>query len=146
MTAFAPGSSIVRRDVFAGQVWTACPARVVADDGAELTFACWPGVEGVAPVPWIRWITGHGVDSFDLLLDLVVRPDGAYQLEDEDEFAHACRAGVITEAERVAVLAARDEVIDLVERRAGPFAGDLGVWRPDPAWPRPELPPDIESV
>jgi hypothetical protein len=77
VTAFAPGSSIVRRDVFAGQVWTACPARVVADDGAELTFACWPGVEGLAPVPWIRWITGHGVDSFDLLLDLVVGPDGA---------------------------------------------------------------------
>jgi predicted RNA-binding protein associated with RNAse of E/G family len=214
VTAFAPGSSIVRRDVFAGQVWTACPARVVADDGAELTFACWPGVEGLAPVPWIRWITGqdgagrdacmtalaerrwslgpwawrwtnvvrmvaadrwycvsalheaesgkplcwyvdftrppvragHGVDSFDLLLDLVVGPDGAYQLKDEDEFTHACRAGVITEAERGAVLAARDEVIDLVERRAGPFADDLGVWRPDPAWPRPELPPDIESV
>ncbi|HEY7072693.1 MAG TPA: DUF402 domain-containing protein [Acidimicrobiales bacterium] len=214
MTVFAPGSSIVRRDVFAGQVWTASPCRVLSDDGHELSYACWPGVEGLAPQPWIRWVTapsgpgrdacfaalverrwqlgpwawrwtnlvrtvaagqwyavstfheagsgeplcwyvdftrppvraGHGFDSFDLLLDVVVGPDRAWTLKDEDEFERACQVGIITEAERGAVLAARDEVIDLVERRAGPFAEDLGVWRPDPAWPRPELPPGIDSV
>ena len=49
MTHFEPGASIVRRDVFAGRVWSACPGRVLADDGDELTFACWPGVETLAP-------------------------------------------------------------------------------------------------
>ena len=43
MTAFAPGSSIVGRDVFAGQVWTACPARVVADDWRP--DSAWPRPE-----------------------------------------------------------------------------------------------------
>ncbi len=205
---------MVRRDVFDGRVWSACPGRVLSDDGDELTFACWPGVETLAPEPWIRWVTrptgqgrdacfsalaerrwelapwawrwtnvvrvvaagrwysvsalheagsgeprcwyvdfarppvraGHGIDTFDLLLDLVVEPDRAWTLKDEDEFEHGCRLGVITEAERVAVRDAQEEVVDLVERRAGPFSEGLGVWRPDPAWPQPGLPAGIDSV
>ena len=214
MTHFEPGASIVRRDVFAGRVWSACPGRVLADDGDELTFACWPGVETLAPEPFIRWLTApssegrdaclaalaerrwqlgpwswlwtnvvrvvaagrwymvsalyeaesgeprcwyvdfarpperapHGIDTLDLLLDLVVAPDGTWTLKDEDEFEHGCRVGVITAAERVAVKAAQEEVVDLVERRAGPFYEGLGSWRPDPAWPRPGLPAGIDTV
>jgi predicted RNA-binding protein associated with RNAse of E/G family len=195
-------------------VWSASPGRVLSDDGDELAFACWPGVEGLACEQLVRYIdapspegraacftalterqwrlgglawrwtnvvrtvavgrwyavsefyqaesgeplgwyvdftrppvrAGHGIDGFDLLLDVLVSPDRGWTLKDEDEFERACQVGIVTEAERVAVLAAQDEVIDLVERRAGPFADDLAVWRPDPTWTRPELPPGIDSV
>jgi len=214
MTRFEPGASIVRRDVFAGRVWSVCPGRVMSDDGDELAFACWPGVEMLAPEPFIRWLRApssegrdacfaalaerrwhlgswswmwtnvvrvvaegrwymvsamyegssgeprcwyvdftrppergdHGIDTLDLLLDLVVDPGGAWTLKDQDEFEHGHRVGVITDAERAAVQAAQEEVIDLVERRAGPFSEDLGTWCPDPAWARPSLPVGIDRV
>uniref|UniRef100_A0AB33JTD5 Uncharacterized protein n=1 Tax=Kitasatospora sp. CMC57 TaxID=3231513 RepID=A0AB33JTD5_9ACTN len=50
---FTPGSTVVRRDVHAGQVWTAMPQRVVADTGHVLTLAYWPGIESLAPITWI---------------------------------------------------------------------------------------------
>jgi hypothetical protein len=44
------------------------------------------------------------------------------------------------------VRAAQEEVIDLVERRAGPFSESLGTWHPDPGWARPSLPVGIDTV
>jgi hypothetical protein len=55
-TAFPKGSTVVRRDVFRGQVWTAAPHRVIRDTSAELVLACWPGVEMLAPTTWIEWL------------------------------------------------------------------------------------------
>ncbi|WP_180290319.1 DUF402 domain-containing protein [Streptomyces sp. TLI_171] len=53
-TRFRPGTTVVRRDVHGGRVWTAKPLRVVADTGNVLTLACWPGIEGLAPTTWIE--------------------------------------------------------------------------------------------
>ena len=211
---FAPGATIVRRDVFDGRVWSACPARVLSDDGHELVFAYWTGTCVRVPASWIRWLeTGdevarlsglddlagrrwalgdwtwvrtsvihattaarwfsvnsffdaasgerlcwyvnferphvrgaHGIDTFDLLLDLVVRPDGSWSWKDEDELAHACRLGLVTSAEQAALAGARDEAIGLVTAQAGPFAPGLDAWRPDAAWPAPALPAGIEQT
>jgi predicted RNA-binding protein associated with RNAse of E/G family len=209
---FAAGSTIVRRDVFEGRVWSACPGRVLSDDGGELVFGYWPGVESVVPVSWIDWLTtgdarrrsdgladlagrrwalgrwswrwtnvvqalasgrgfsvdsffdagsgerlcwyvnferpyvrtAIGVDTFDLLVDLVVRPDLTWSWKDEGEYAHACRLGVIPEADQAAVTAARDEAIGLIESQAGPFADPDDAWHPDEGWPTPELPPGMD--
>ena len=81
-----------------------------------------------------------GWDTFDLAVDLVVEPEGAWRWKDEDEYAHCRRLGLVTEVEHVAVSRAREEALDLVERHAGVFGEDPGTtWRPDPAWPLPTL-------
>jgi hypothetical protein len=50
---FASGTTVVRRDVFRGRVWSAQALRVVRDTGEALVAACRPGAEAVAPTTWI---------------------------------------------------------------------------------------------
>lgn len=208
------GSTIVRRDVFEGRVWSAYPARVLSDDRGNLVFGYWPGVEAMAPVSWIDWLTtgdarrrsdglcdlaarrwvlgpwrwrwtnvvhalasgrwfsvnsffdaatgerlcwyvnferpyvrtSVGVDTFDLLVDLVVQPDLTWSWKDEGEYDHACRFGVITDVDQAALRGARDEAISLIESQAGPFAGSDNAWRPDARWSVPELPPGVDRA
>ena len=85
--------------------------------------------------------TPDGIDTLDLLVDLVVTPDlSACRWKDEDEYAQGRRLGVITDALHRGVEAARQHVISLVESRQGPFAEGWSSWRPDPSWPLPALP------
>lgn len=86
--------------------------------------------------------TGIGIDTFDLLLDLVVYPDGAMEWKDEDEYRHARRLGVVSDAEHVHVERAREQAVALAKRSKGPFADMWRGWRADPAWPLPRLPRD----
>jgi hypothetical protein len=53
---FAAGSTVVRRDVLDGRVWTAVAHRVLADDGHQLSLACWPGCPSYVPTTWITWL------------------------------------------------------------------------------------------
>lgn len=53
---FTPGSTLVRRDVLGGKVWTASAYRVLSDDGQQLSLACWPGSPSYVPTTWIRWL------------------------------------------------------------------------------------------
>ncbi|MFJ6540910.1 DUF402 domain-containing protein [Streptomyces sp. NPDC091385] len=91
--------------------------------------------------PMLR--TADGFDTFDLAVDLLVTPDLArWEWKDEDEYAHARRLGLITDADHRAVDTARAEVLAMVGERAGPF-GDVtawSTWRWDGAWPTPRLP------
>ncbi|WP_433256637.1 DUF402 domain-containing protein [Streptosporangium sp. CA-135522] len=87
--------------------------------------------------------TPRGIDTFDLLLDLVVTPDlSSYTWKDEDEYLHGRRLGVVTDAEHRRVQQARDEALAMVEERRGPFAAPWPDWRTDPSWPAPVLPDD----
>jgi hypothetical protein len=54
--SFAPGATVVRRDVLRGRVWSARPHRVVHDRDGELLLAHWPGIVGLAPTTWIEWL------------------------------------------------------------------------------------------
>jgi hypothetical protein len=100
--------------------------------------------------------TSIGIDTFDLLLDLVVAAGSlACQWKDEDEYQHGRRLGLISDAVHARVDEARQAVLALVQARQGPFAqdGQDGPdeqdgkdWRPDPAWPRPVLPPQALTV
>ncbi|MEV0193128.1 hypothetical protein AB0I39_31930 [Kitasatospora purpeofusca] len=70
---FRPGTTVVRRDVHAGRVWTAKPQRVVDDTGRVLTLAYWPGIESLAPTSWIASLaTGDDTARKQGLADLVV--------------------------------------------------------------------------
>ncbi|MFC1405696.1 MULTISPECIES: DUF402 domain-containing protein [Streptacidiphilus] len=91
--------------------------------------------------------TEIGIDTFDLLVDLVVSPDLAkLKWKDEDEYAHGRRLGVVTEREHQRVEAAREYVVGLIEDRSGPFAGAPQTWQPNPGWPRPALPAGALTV
>lgn len=87
-----------------------------------------------------------GFDSCDLLLDLVVGPDRSFGWKDEDEFREGRTRGLVGADEEAAVLAAGDEVLARLERRAPPFDDEWTSWRPDPAQPVPRLPEGWDEV
>jgi hypothetical protein len=90
--------------------------------------------------------TPMGIDTFDLLLDLVVKADlSGYRWKDEDEYAHGRRLGLIDDALHSHVDAARQHVVSFIDSRQGPFADDWSSWRRDPDWPRPTLPAEMST-
>jgi hypothetical protein len=205
---FEPGATAVRRDTFAGKVWTAAPFRVVRDLGGELVLTCWPGVESLASTTWIEWLrtgdeavrkqalpnlaarrwelgrwiwrdtvvltrlgageyfsvsqfftpdrrapgwyvnferpfrrTPIGIDTFDLLLDLVIAPDLSWHVwKDEDEYAQGRRLGLIDDTTHRHVEEGRQQVMALLEDRQGTFADDWSGWSVAADWPTPVLP------
>ncbi|GAA2073338.1 DUF402 domain-containing protein [Streptomyces albiaxialis] len=90
--------------------------------------------------PLRRW--AGGVDSEDHFLDLAVHPDGRYEWHDEDEFAEAQRAGLMSADQAARVRAAGREAVAAIREWRTPFADGWEDWRPDPSWPVPELPAD----
>jgi hypothetical protein len=81
---------------------------------------------------------GACFDLVDEKLDLVVFAGGELRLKDEDELAAAARIGYLDE----------DEVLRELERvRADPpWPTGWEDWRPDPAWPAPQLPEGWDVV
>jgi predicted RNA-binding protein associated with RNAse of E/G family len=84
--------------------------------------------------------TEIGIDTWDLEIDLVVRPDFTYQWKDQDEYDHARRLGVIGDRCHRQVEAAREQALAQVQQRTGVFAQPWDAWRPEPDWPIPTLP------
>ncbi|MFC5833654.1 DUF402 domain-containing protein [Nonomuraea insulae] len=90
--------------------------------------------------------THLGIDTFDLMLDLVIEPDfSSYRWKDEDDYEQARGLGLIDDQTHRHVAQAREEVVGLVETRQGPFAHD---WSPPPheSWEMPVLPADVRRV
>ena len=79
--------------------------------------------------------TALGFETMDLVLDLVVDPDGSWRWKDEDELATWVARGVFEPelAERI-----RAEGESVLARAPWPTGWEK--WRPDPAWELPELP------
>lgn len=96
-------------------------------------------------VPFRR--TPIGVETFDVLLDLVIDADlSHYRWKDEDEYVHTRRLGVITEDVHHHVEQAREQVMALARTGEVPFAQDWSAWRsPDDSSP-PDLPPTVTTV
>jgi len=78
-----------------------------------------------------------GFDSLDHVLDIVVRPDGAWHWKDEDELAEAVELGLFTPRQA-------DEIRAEGERAIAALACKLPTgwedWAPDPGWPPLSLP------
>ena len=94
--------------------------------------------------PRTRW--HGGVDSEDHFLDISVRPDGTWRWHDEDEFAQAQRAGLMSERKAAAVREAGHAAVDVIRAWGPPFGGDWPSWRPDPSWRIPALPHDWDRT
>jgi hypothetical protein len=116
-------------------LWLALPARPYSlglfwDDGR---FGYWY-------VNFERHL-GRGATTYDYVdqkLDLVVAPDGGVRWKDEDELEQAARLGLLDEA---AVRADAERVL-----AEPPWPTGWEGFRPDPAWPPPELPPGWDVV
>ncbi|MFC4012838.1 DUF402 domain-containing protein [Nonomuraea purpurea] len=90
--------------------------------------------------------TRMGIDTFDLLVDLIVEPDcSRFRWKDEDEYQHGRRLGLVDDQAHRRVTEAREEVVGMIESRQGPFSHD---WSP-PAhhtWQVPVLPDDVRRL
>ena len=88
----------------------------------------------------LRW-TALGYDTTDWALDVWIEPDGTWAWKDEADFAEAQRLGVFGPGDADAVRAEGERVI-----AARPWPTGWEAWRPDPAWPLPDLPPGWREV
>jgi hypothetical protein len=75
--------------------------------------------------------TPLGYDSFDHVLDVVVKPDGTWQWKDEDEFVEAVDLGIFTPSEAAAIRSEGERVIASL-----PALIPTGweAWRPGASW------------
>ena len=114
--------------------------------------------EGEWHAIWISWLdTGEqwgwyvnlqlpirrtelGLETMDLMLDVVVELDGTWRWKDEDELALFVERGVFDPAIAERVREEGLEVVRRAERNEWPFDGGWPDWRPDPSWTPPELP------
>ncbi len=89
--------------------------------------------------PFVR--TEAGIEAMDLALDIVAEPDcSSWRWKDAEEFDEIVDRGIFEPSVANAVRSEAERVIALMERQAAPFDYPWHDWRPDPEWPRPELP------
>lgn len=91
--------------------------------------------------------TTIGIDTFDLMLDLVADTElQRWSWKDEDEYAQGRRVGLITDIDHQQVQRARERAVALLETRGGPFARHESEWSVSTDWPLPLLPPEALDV
>ena len=86
--------------------------------------------------------TSAGIESMDLMLDVVAETDLSWRWKDADEFDEIAERGIF-DAELVRRV--RDEaraVVGRIEQRLPPFCDPWPTWRPDSTWITPQLPVD----
>ncbi|MDD5339193.1 MAG: DUF402 domain-containing protein [Dehalococcoidales bacterium] len=84
--------------------------------------------------------TGFGFDYLDQWLDAIVAPDlSAWHWKDEDEFAEAIDAGLISKDKSVVIRTEAERVVKWIQSGKSPF-NSWEKWRPDPSWQIPVLP------
>jgi uncharacterized protein len=85
--------------------------------------------------------TSMGFDTVDHALDALIELDrSSWRWKDEDELAHAVRAGLFSEAEAANFYAWGERAVRRVLAGDPPFDRSWEDWQPDPGWAVPELP------
>ena len=94
--------------------------------------------------PFLR--TEQGLQTMDLMLDILVECDRCWRWKDEDEFDALVAANLIDAVEAAHIRDAGRRVIKDIEANAPPFSEPWHDWRPDPDWPLLELPQGWDRV
>ncbi len=95
--------------------------------------------------PLVR--TPVGFDTVDHLLDVLIPLDrSSWTWKDEDELAEGIALGLFTEVDAAWLRYWGERAVEHVLLRLPPFDEAWEDWRPDPAWPTPELPPGWDVV
>jgi hypothetical protein len=82
--------------------------------------------------------TRIGFDRLDQKLDVLIEPNGSWRWKDEDELEEAAQLGIVDAA------AVRAEAARVLADPPWPTGWED--WRPDPAWPMPQLPEGWDRV
>lgn len=86
------------------------------------------------------------IDTLDLDLDLVVRPDYSFEWKDVDDYEKAVAAGVIAPEWSDEIETAKTEIFERIRKRAYPLDGSWLDWKPDPRWAPAKLPPHWNEI
>jgi hypothetical protein len=81
----------------------------------------------------------YGFEYEDQLLDVWVEPGGEWRWLDEDELAEAVERGIYDQAQADAIRAEGERVL-----KEWPFPTGWEDWQPDPSWPTPLLPDEVQ--
>jgi hypothetical protein len=84
--------------------------------------------------------TRLGFDTTDHLLDIWIDPDRSWRWKDEDHLAEAVEIGLFTREKADAIRAEGERAIERIESWKPPFSKEWESWRPDSAWPLPQIP------
>jgi protein associated with RNAse G/E len=84
--------------------------------------------------------TADGLESKDLVLDLMIAPDRNWEWKDQADFDTAIDQGILSPDLRPHLIAEADRILTMSDRQDGPFDPMWTSWKPDPDWPVPQLP------
>lgn len=88
-----------------------------------------------------------GFDTTDHVLDVLVPPDrSTWTWKDEDELEEAVSLGLFSPDDAVRFREEGERAARAIIERRPPFDEPWEEWRPDPAWPAPELPAGWDRV
>jgi predicted RNA-binding protein associated with RNAse of E/G family len=85
--------------------------------------------------------TRLGFDYRDLQLDILVDPNREWRWKDIDDLERSVERGVISSGHAERAWAEGRKAVEDIEAGRWPFTDEWRDWRPDPGWPRLELPP-----
>jgi protein associated with RNAse G/E len=90
--------------------------------------------------------TDCGVDTLDLDLDLIIRPDFSIEWKDEDDYRKAIEHNAMSTEWIQGIENAKTEILERLEKRLYPLDGAWLDWNPDPRWSPPKLPENWDRV
>ena len=89
---------------------------------------------------------GQILDTLDLDLDLIIRPDYSFEWKDLDDYQKAIEAGMILPEWVHKVETTKEEIFGRLERREYPLDGSWINWKPDLKWLASKLPEDWNKI
>lgn len=90
--------------------------------------------------------TAIGVDTFDHELDIWIADDGSWRWKDEDLLEQSVETGRFTREQVTAIRAEGQRFASDLDAGRRWWSDEWKSWKPDPAWPVPELPDAWESA
>ena len=81
-----------------------------------------------------------GMDTLDLDLDLIVKPDLSFEWKDINEYQKGIETGIIWPDWVREIELAKQEVLNRIASRRYPFDKSWLDWRPDTTWAPPKFP------
>lgn len=87
-----------------------------------------------------------GIDTLDLDLDIVVKPDFSFKWKDVDDYQKAIDHGLIIPEWVQGINNDKPEIFERIEKRQYPFDGSWLDWEPDQNWEPPKLPANWDKI
>lgn len=90
--------------------------------------------------------TQNGINTLDLDLDLLIKPDFTFEWKDVDDYQKAVENEVIDPEWIKGIDESKEDILSRLERRSYPFDGSWLNWVPDPHWTPSKLPENWDKI